>query len=91
MKKDRKEYDVSEENVDGLMHILRGIEMMYDIDIDERNCNRDRLEKVRKEDKTCLEAMTYASQGAFVKELSTIYAMAMTMLDTYEELYKEKD
>ena len=86
---EKKENDVTEENIDGMMYILRGIEMLYDIDIDERNHNRDRLEKVRREDKACLEALTYASQGTFANELAGIYAIAMTMLGKFEELTKE--
>lgn len=86
---EKKENDVTEENIDGMMHILRGIEMVYDMDIDERNHNRDRLEKVRREDVKAIEALTYSCRGTFVNELAALYAITMNMLAKYEELKKE--
>lgn len=71
--KERKDI-VSEENIDGLFHIIKGIEMLYDIDIDERNKNRDNLEKVKRKDSNDMTALTAATLASFANSLADLYA-----------------
>lgn len=73
-KKEDKACTITEENIDGLFYIMKGIEMLYDIDLDERSKNRDNLEKVKRIDSNDMTALTAASLASFASPLSDIYA-----------------
>ena len=83
--KEDKTCIVSEENIDGLFYIMKGIEMLYDIDIDERNKNRDNLEKAKRKNSNDMKAMILASQASFAELLADIYScIAITCKEVLE-------
>lgn len=74
MKENKNENSiVSEENIDGLFNIMKGIEMLYDLDIDERNKVQDRLELVKRMYSNNMKALTLTLQKVFATSLADIY------------------
>lgn len=74
-----KNHIVSEEKIDGLFYIMKGIEMLYDLDIDERNKNRDNLEAIKRKQSDDMNAIVLSTQATFVKPLADIYACIATI------------
>lgn len=81
--------DLTEENLDGLNHLVRGICMMYNSSIDNRMKIQDMMDEVRRKNPEGMKLTTLSVINVFNKEFSTILSCIYTSMTIFKENIKE--
>lgn len=75
--------NVSEENLDGFVMVLRGIAMMYETDIDDRIKFLDNLDKLRRMDNEMFKKLYLTLADKMCENASIIYAGMAVVSSTF--------
>lgn len=83
--------EITEENMDGLIYIVRGIGMMYNSSIDNRNTIRDLMDNARRANPEMFKTFTLNVINEYVESFTDLMAAIVVVMKIIEKRGKNND